>query len=375
MSGASPRPGTIADGMVFDGRNWHPIQTVNEDQGEHASHGTDAAEMASHTDLHNGLEPPFEDPDAGLQRLQSRLAREVESPDAPPPVPGWRFLEDGRLLKFSDGERWIDEILLPPQIINVTDGDLKKFLKKSGVARGDRERVAAGLRQRDLSLRARALCIVGASEYLDALVIAARDGFQRVIYQEEDVVLVESRKGARVSVRESSSSSSSSGGSVGYKGVRVGGSSGTSSSYSRTVSYPAPDQLTPIDKGRFTLTLERMTFSGAHFTRNIGIERIADMQHNFAWGELMISPTAGQKTMHLLNLSPVAIFCMLYFRHMTQPEARQFKSDPEAYLAEMISDVPFAAGDTTVEEVREFAEEQIQSLRDLGFEVSREISP
>jgi len=375
MSGLNPRPGTIADGLVFDGRNWHPIQSADTPSAEASDDGTLESAVTAGTDIAVESEAEFRELDGGLERLLNKLSREVDSPDAPPPVPGWRFLEDGRLLKYSDGERWVDEILLPPLISTVSDGDLKKVLKHSGVARGDRESVAAGLRQRDLSLRARALCIVGASEYLDTLVIAARHGFQRVIYQEEDVVLVESRKGARVSVRESSSSSSRSGGSVGYKGVRVGGSSGTSSSYSTTVSYPAPDQLTPIDNGRLTLTLERMTFSGTHFTRNISIERIADMQHNFAWGELMISPTAGQKTMHLLNLSPVAIFCMLYFRHMTQPEARQFKSDPEAYLVEMISDVPFPAGDLTVEEVRELAEEQIQSLRDLGLEVSREITP
>lgn len=372
MSGLSPRPGTIADGLVFDGKNWHPIQPAHEiDQGPPPAEGED---VSVDSDLRYGVTSDFDDPDGGLERLRNTLTREAGSPDAPPAVPGWRFLEGGRILRFSDGENWIDEILLPPLIGAISDSDLKKILKKTGVSRGDRDRVAADLRRRDLGLRGRALCIVGASEYLDALVIAAKDGFEHVIYQEADVVLVESRKGARVSVRETTSTSSRSGGSVGYKGVRVGGSSGSSSSYSTTVSYPAPDELTPIDNGRLTFTLERMTFSGSHFTRNIGIERVADMQHNFAWGELMISPTAGQKTMHLLNVSPVAIFCMLYFRHMTQSEARQFKSDPEAYLAEMISDVPFASGDETVEQVRELAQDQIQSFRELGLQVTPEIT-
>lgn len=375
MTGLSPKPGTIADGLVFDGRNWHPIQPSDTNPDESASLEAEPQEEASHRDLHSEPAIDLDDSLAGLERLRSTLSREVDSPDAPPAVPGWRFLEDGRLLRFSDGEHWVDEILLPPLISTVSHDDLKKALKKCGVGRGDRERVAADLRRRDLALRGRALCIVGASEYLDALVIAARDGFKYVIYQEDDIVLVESRKGARVSVRESSSTSSRSGGGVGYKGVRVSGGSGSSSSYSRTVSYPAPDELAPIDNGRLTLTLERMTFSGSHFTRNIGIEKIADMQHNFAWGELMISPTAGQRTMHLLNVSPVAIFCMLYFRNMTQSEARQFKSDPEAYLAEMISDVPFAAGDETVEQVRELAQEQLMSFRELGLEASREITP
>lgn len=130
-----------------------------------------------------------------------------------------------------------------------------------------------------------------------------RWGGEQDILVVHDCTLIEQRKGARVTVRETTTRStgtwSSSSASFRLAGVRLGGSSGTSSrtSTSRgvTVSLPAPDLLTSIDTGVVKLTTRRIAFIGDMFTRNTPYPRIL----GFATDDrrsLLIAPTDRTRT-------------------------------------------------------------------------------
>lgn len=104
-------------------------------------------------------------------------------------------------------------------------------------------------------------------------------------------ILIEPRKGARVTERTSSSSGRSHAG-VRVGRVYVGGSSG-STSQSRSVSYPSPDILQQIDSGRFILTTHRASFAGSMFTKSTEYKKMVD--YNYDGNTILIAPRTGSK--------------------------------------------------------------------------------
>ena len=127
---------------------------------------------------------------------------------------------------------------------------------------------------------------------IDNLIITPSSGKEEhEILNMDGAVLVEPRKGARVSERTSTSSGRA------YGGVRVGrvylGQSGRSTSSSRSVSYPAPDILADIDNGRFLLTTHRVSFAGSMFTRSTDYKKMLDF--NSDANSLLIAPRTGTK--------------------------------------------------------------------------------
>jgi hypothetical protein len=106
-----------------------------------------------------------------------------------------------------------------------------------------------------------------------------------------DCILIEPRKGSRVTERTSSSSGR------GYAGVRVGrvyvGGSGGSTSQSRSVAYPAPDVLKQVDSGRFILTTHRASFAGSMFTKSTEYKKMLD--YNYDGNTILIAPRTGSK--------------------------------------------------------------------------------
>jgi len=103
--------------------------------------------------------------------------------------------------------------------------------------------------------------------------------------------LIETRKGARVTERNSTSSGR------GYAGVRVGpvflGGSGSSSSYSQSVSYPAPDVLQTIDVGTFIVSTRKVSFAGGMFAKNTEFKKIVD--YTTDGSSILIVPSTGTK--------------------------------------------------------------------------------
>jgi ribosomal protein L7/L12 len=105
--------------------------------------------------------------------------------------------------------------------------------------------------------------------------------------------LIEVRKGARVTHRESSYSGSSTGGSVRVGRVRVGGGSSGGSSSSTSISYPAPDELTRVDRGNFLVTNLRVSYAGSMFTKSAEFKKIAEYRAKSR--QVLIAPRSGSK--------------------------------------------------------------------------------
>jgi hypothetical protein len=117
---------------------------------------------------------------------------------------------------------------------------------------------------------------------------------ERTIFETSGCSLIEVRKGARVTHRESSYSGSSSGGSVRVGRISVGGGSSSGSSSSTSISYPAPDELTMIDDGgRFIITNLKVSYSGSMFTKTTDFKKIVDFQYDGR--QLLIAPRTGSK--------------------------------------------------------------------------------
>jgi len=117
---------------------------------------------------------------------------------------------------------------------------------------------------------------------------------ERVIFETSGCGLIEVRKGARVTHRESSYSGSSSGGSVRIGRVSVGGGSSSGSSSSTSISYPAPDELTMIDDGgRFIITNLKVSYAGGMFTKTTDFKKIVDFRYRGR--QLLIAPRTGSK--------------------------------------------------------------------------------
>jgi len=124
----------------------------------------------------------------------------------------------------------------------------------------------------------------------DALGSAA----ERNIFEASGCALIEVRKGARVSHRESTYSSSGGGVGVRIGPVGVGGGSSSGSSSSTTISYPAPDELTVIDDGgKFIITNLKVSYAGSMFTKTTDFKKIVD--YKYKGRQLLIAPRTGSK--------------------------------------------------------------------------------
>jgi len=105
--------------------------------------------------------------------------------------------------------------------------------------------------------------------------------------------LIEVRKGARVTHRESTYSGSYGGGSVRMGPVSVGGGRSRGYSSSTSVSYPAPDELTLIDHGKFLLTTSGVSVVGSKFTKSTDYKKMIDFQTSGR--QILFAPKTGTK--------------------------------------------------------------------------------
>ncbi len=105
--------------------------------------------------------------------------------------------------------------------------------------------------------------------------------------------LIEVRKGARVTHRESTYSGSYGGGSVRIGAFSVGGGRSGGSSSSTSISYPAPDELTLIDEGKFIVSSLKVSLVGSMFTKSTEFKKMVDFQTNGR--QILIAPKTGSK--------------------------------------------------------------------------------
>jgi len=105
--------------------------------------------------------------------------------------------------------------------------------------------------------------------------------------------LIEVRKGARVTHRESTYSGSYGGGSLRMGPVSVGGGRSSGYSSSTSISYPAPDELTLIDHGKFLLTTSGVSVVGSKFTKSTDFKKMIDFQTSGR--QILFAPKTGTK--------------------------------------------------------------------------------
>jgi len=128
----------------------------------------------------------------------------------------------------------------------------------------------------------------------DINVAALDSAAERNIFEVSGCALIEVRKGARITHRESSYSSSGGGAGVRIGPVGVGGGSSSGSSSSTTVSYPAPDELTVIDSGgKFIISNLKISYAGSMFTKTTDFKKIVD--YKYKGHQLLIAPRTGTK--------------------------------------------------------------------------------
>jgi hypothetical protein len=207
---------------------------------------------------------------------------------------------------------------------------------------------------------------------------------ERVIFETSGCGLIEVRKGARVTHRESTYSGSSSGGSVRIGRVSVGGSSSGGSSSSTSISYPAPDELTLIDDGgRFILTNLKVSYAGGMFTKTTDFKKIVDFQYKGR--QLLIAPRTGSKVWitEFARLEELWIVAALIgVAHEIDEKRLDAKATTEYGDAQTAVQFAFKrklmevqlAYDDSVEEIRLFRQTYAQyqelfptKVKDLGF--------
>lgn len=105
--------------------------------------------------------------------------------------------------------------------------------------------------------------------------------------------LIEVRKGARVTHRESTYSGSYGGGSVRVGAFSLGGGRSGGSSSSTSISYPAPDELTLIDEGKFIISSLKVSLVGSMFTKTTEFKKLVDYQTNGS--QILFAPKTGSK--------------------------------------------------------------------------------
>lgn len=108
-----------------------------------------------------------------------------------------------------------------------------------------------------------------------------------------DCSLIETRKGARVTVRESTYSGGYGGGSVRVGAFSVGGGRSGGSSSSTSISYPAPDELQIIDQGKFILTNLKASVVGTMFTKTTEFKKLVD--YATQGRQILFAPKTGSK--------------------------------------------------------------------------------
>ena len=145
-----------------------------------------------------------------------------------------------------------------------------------------------------LLLAEKQMSLVSASSEAAANLLAGdfSDSASFRLFSSENSHLFESRKGARVVTRKSSSSSSGGGAGIGVRvgpvGLGGGRYSGSSSSSSRTVYFPAPDELTHIESGRFWVSHEQLTFVGAQFNRQVPFQKLTEIDVSYSQMQIQI---------------------------------------------------------------------------------------
>jgi hypothetical protein len=216
-------------------------------------------------------------------------------------------------------------------------------------------------------------------DYRDALFFAERcigaldaippDAFESLSERRlvvcSDVQLIESRKGVRVTERSGYSTGRS------YHGVRVGplyvGGSSGSARTSRTISYPAPDELTLIDSGEVIVTTRTISFVGSQFTRTTAFGRLIDIERRGS--QILLAPSNATKV-HILGFESdedAFLAAVLIMTAMERPNRRLEPASPQTGARRSATEVVATAHQLLADGLAA----RRQAVRDLLVEAAR----
>ena len=209
---------------------------------------------------------------------------------APPPVPGWRFVDSGTAIAFSDGHAWRRTIAPPMRLDAHPGGGLKQALRATGGMRPNWRHSMTDLDR----IRWLTLLLVVTTEYRELLYWAAVNGFEGPVLVERDVRLLMPGTGAS-----------------------------------------ARDGPGVTDEGKLRIDLDRFAFTGSRYTRTAGSRLVITIQEDIDGGQLSVVPS-GDRPWQLHGVSPVGVFAAASACRMTAEEARGYRSRPAKKAAELL---------------------------------------
>lgn len=220
----------------------------------------------------------------------SRRSLRGAGEEAPPPIPGWRFVDSGTAIAFSDGHAWRRTIALPTRLGAHPEEGLKRALRAMSGIRPNRRPSVTDLDR----IRRLTLLLVVTTEYRELLHRAAINGFEVPLLVEREV---------RLLMRGTGASSS--------------------------------DTPGVMDEGKLRVELDRFTFTGSRYTRTAGSRLAISLHEDIDAGQLSVIPS-GDRPWELSWVSPVGVFAAASACRMTSEESRRFRSRPEKISADLM---------------------------------------
>jgi hypothetical protein len=230
---------------------------------------------------------------SGVERsLRPELPGDSASDHPPPRIPGWRFVNDGDAIAFSDGRAWRRTIVLPRRLGDRPERGLHRVLTAMGGMRPPRRRNLQNLDQ----IRRLTLLLVVMTEYRELLHRAALDGFNRPLLVERDVQFL------------------------------LGGA-----------AKPSADgqDVKAMDVGSLRVDLDRLDFAGSRYVRSATARLALGIQEDIDGGQLSVVPS-GDRSWQLQRVSPVGVFAAATACRMTAEESQRHRGHPAKTVAVLL---------------------------------------
>jgi hypothetical protein len=209
----------------------------------------------------------------------------------PPRIPGWRFVDDGTAIAFSDGHAWRRTIVLPTKLSDRPEQGLRRVLRAMGGLHPSRRYSITDLDR----IRGLTLLLVVTTEYRELLHEAAVAGFERPLLVERDLRLLLHRNGDPATA----------------------------------------DGSWDADHGSLRIELDRFTFKGSRYTRTAAARLVSSLHEDVDGGQLSVHPS-GDRPWELLGISPVGVFAAATACRMTAAESRRYRGRPAGVAAELL---------------------------------------
>lgn len=271
-------PGGLDDVRVTSGRNGRPATSTTQAEVATPARGQSDSEQV--LDLR------------GAERgMRTEHLGDRASDQLPPPIPGWRFVDEGDAIAFSDGRAWRRTIVLPRRLGDRPERGLRRVLRAMGGMRPPRRHDLQNLDQ----IRRLTLLLVVMTEYRELLHRAALDGFRRPLMVERDVQFV----------------------------------------LGAATPSAAGQDVKAMDVGSLQIDLDRLDFAGSRYARSATARLARGLHEDIDGGQLSVVPS-GDRSWQLHRVSPVGVFAAATACRMTAEESQRHRGQPAKTAAGLL---------------------------------------